>query len=185
MALTESELNKLKRIFSAVTDPTLVKYLCEAKLCVEHDACRAAVVLAWCGVVHHLHRQVELMSFDYFERCYHKKYPSEKTPKLQDITDLRKVEDFQLLQILWMMGVLASEEEYRILDDFRILRNRCAHVGPTPVAQHDVLEWFTKVERFLLTDRGADRESHTPQAMWSACSRMWTTSLRRREFCGW
>lgn len=162
MALTRRDRKALKQVFSTVTDPTLVKYLDEAKLCVEVNACRAAVVLAWCGVVYHLHRQVELIGFDHFERCYRKKYPSEKTPSIQDVTDLREIKDFRLLELLYVMDILATEEDYRILNDFRDLRNRCAHVGPSPVAQHDALEWFTKVERFVLSDRGADREFHTP-----------------------
>lgn len=162
MVLTRRDRKALKQVFSTVTDPTLVKYLDEAKLCVEVNACRAAVVLAWCGVVYHLHRQVELIGFDHFERCYRKKYPSEKTPSIQDVIDLREIKDFRLLELLYAMDILATEEDYTILNNFRDLRNRCAHVGPTPVAQHDVLEWFTKVERFVLTDRGADREFHAP-----------------------
>lgn len=162
MALTRSAKKALKQVFSAVTDPTLVKYLDEAKLCVEANACRAAVVLAWCGVVHHLHLQVEHMGFDYFVRCHHKKYPAEKIPRIEGLTDLREIKDIRLLEILLMMGILASEEDHRVLDDFRDLRNRCAHVGPSSITQHDVLEWFAKVERFVVNETGADLEFRSP-----------------------
>ncbi len=162
MSLSRSDRKALKHVFSAVTDPTLGKYLDEAKRCVEADACRAAVVLAWCGVVHHLHRQVEHMGFDFFMRCHRTKFPSEKPPQIQALADLREVKDFKLLAILVMMGIVQSEEDHNVLDGFRELRNQCAHVGPSAVTQHEVLEWFTKIERFVVSEAGAEQGYRHP-----------------------
>lgn len=162
MTLTRSEKKALKQVFSAVTDPALVKYLDEAKLCVKANACRAAIVLAWCGVIHNLHCQVEHMGLEHFARSYRKKYPSEKMPRIEEVSDLREIKDFHLLKILLMIGILTSEEDYRVLDDFRDLRNRCAHVGPSSVTQHDALEWFVKVERFIVNETGADLKVISP-----------------------
>jgi len=161
-SLSQTDRKSLGLVFVGVLDPTLARYLDEAKRCVEIDACRAAVVLTWCALVHHLHRQVEMMGFDYFGRLYRKEYPNERPSRIQTLPHLREVKDVYLLKILLMMDILHSEEELKTLNDLRQLRNDCAHAEPREVTQRDVLHWFEKVEPFVIHNPGADRDYRSP-----------------------
>jgi len=161
-SLSQADREKLNRVFGSILDPVLVRYLDEAKRCVEVNACRAAIVLAWCAVIYHLHRQVEMMGFEYFERLYRKQYARDRHPRIRELSDLREIKDAELLEILLKMDILHSEEEFKTLDDFRRLRNDCAHAEPRDVTQKDVLHHFEKIEPFVTRNPGADRDYRSP-----------------------
>ncbi len=154
--LTDQQRQDLEKLFQTVLDPVTAGYLDEAKRCVAAGAYRAAIVMAWCGLIYHLHQQVDIAGLDNFERVFNELQDAQKQKKdeIKRTSDLQKIKDYDLLRVLLNMGLLKTEEELETLDEIRELRNKCAHAGPRDIEPDDVLYRFKKIEPFVSESQG-------------------------------
>jgi hypothetical protein len=127
-------------------------YIQEALSCVSHHirAYRAAVLLAWAGVIYHLRKKVQAQGFDKFCQAY-EELSLGKPKHVSDIDDLEFCGDKDFLLVLERMGIIADKAIRQQLENCLDLRNACAH--PTQVAPkiHRLRAFFEDIIEYALS----------------------------------
>jgi hypothetical protein len=112
-------LVRFDQVLQVAAEPGARRYLEEAHRCFAAEAYSAAVVMAWCAVISHLHLAITSIGRGFFD-CQYEKLQDQKPP-----SELHRVNDSVLLQICERMGLMPGIAE--TLQNFRECRNQCAH----------------------------------------------------------
>jgi len=133
------------------------EYLKEAIGCLRHGFYKAAVVLAWSAAVHRMHKVIEKLGFDEFN----KKTSEMKNIKtgrfkkfnkefhIHSISDLRAtVFDTDLLWVLEYMNYIDANQHQRLSNCF-VMRNNCAHPGEAKVTPKNLISFYSDLKKFI------------------------------------
>jgi hypothetical protein len=151
-----SSLNNLERILQNTSEQER-NYLEEAVGCANHGYLRASVILAWSSAVHRMHKVVEKLGLDDFNK------KSEEMKKLTDgrfkrfnksfhiqsLSDLNAtVFDNDLLWILEYWGLIDANQHERLSLCFT-MRNNSAHPGEAPITEENIASFYSDLKRII------------------------------------
>jgi len=155
--LTEiRKTSDLWRILENVTEAEK-DYLEEAIKCAESGYLRAAVILGWNAAVDRMHRVVEKLGFEEFnkksremKRIKEGRYKRfNKEYNVHNLSELRAtVFDRDLLWVLEYWGLIDLNQHER-LSTCLTLRNTCAHPGEASITMENVLSFFSDIKRII------------------------------------
>ena len=155
--LTEiRKTSDLWRILENVTEAEK-DYLEEAIRCAESGYLRAAVILGWNAAVDRMHKIIEKLGFEEFNRKSremkqikegrYKRFNKEFN--VHNLSELRAtVFDKDLLWVLEYWGLIDLNQHER-LSTCLTLRNTCAHPGEASITMENVLSFFSDIKRII------------------------------------
>ena len=132
-------------------------YLEEALGCAGNGFFRASVVLGWCAAVHRMHKTVERLGFDEFNK------KSDEMNKITDgrfkrfkksfavhsLSELRAtVFDSNLLWVLEYWQLIDANQHDRLSICF-IMRNNSGHPGEAPVTEENLASFYSDLKAFV------------------------------------
>lgn len=132
------------------------EYLEEAIGCANCNYFRASVVLAWNAAVHRMHKVVERIGFEEFN----KKSSEMKNTKsnrfkrfnkefnVHSISDLAAVFDTDLLWVLEYMTLIDSNQHQRLVNCFT-MRNNCAHPGEALITEANLISFYSDIKNII------------------------------------
>jgi hypothetical protein len=132
-------------------------YLEEALGCAGNGFFRASVVLGWCAAVHRMHKTVERLGFDEFNK------KSDEMNKITDgrfkrfkksftvhsLSELRAtVFDSDLLWVLEYWQLIDANQHDRLSICFT-MRNNSGHPGEAPVTEENLASFYSDLKAFV------------------------------------
>lgn len=158
--LSTSGLSKeVLGLLDSITDKEENEYLCEALGCWSNEYYKAAVVLMWCATIDRIHRVIEQVGFDKFNRTseYMKNQTTgrfkrfNKNQNVHSISELRMVFDSDILAILEGMEMIDVNQKTRLVSCFE-MRCHSGHPGEAPITKYNVLSCFSDVVEIIFTN---------------------------------
>ncbi len=146
-------------LLDSITDKEENEYLCEALGCWSNEYYKAAVVLMWCATIDRIHRVIEQVGFDKFNRTseYMKNQTTgrfkrfNKNQNVHSISELRMVFDSDILAILEGMEMIDVNQKTRLVSCFE-MRCHSGHPGEAPITKYNVLSCFSDVVEIIFTN---------------------------------
>jgi len=131
-------------------------YLNEALGCASQKFFRASVVLGWCAAVHRIHRTVEKLGFDEFNKKSEEMKTAggrfkrwNKSFTIQSISDLRlTVFDNDLLWVLEYWALIDGNQHERLSTCFT-MRSNSAHPGEAPITEENLASFYSDLKAFV------------------------------------
>ncbi len=107
--------------------------------CALSDYRRASYVLLWCAIVDSLYLRVNGVGFDFLAQAYQKQFQRE----VKNLDELRRLpsSEFRLIDGLAAARMI-TEEQRKQLQDYREIRNKCAHASPLVIDRDQLLSLF-------------------------------------------
>lgn len=151
-----SSLSNLERILQNTSEQER-DYLQESIGCANHGYLRASVILAWSAAVHRMHKVVERLGFEEFNK------KSEEMKKLtegrfkrfnksfhvQSLSDLSAtVFDNDLLWVLEYWGLIDANQHERLSVCFT-MRNNSAHPGEAPITEENIASFYSDLKKII------------------------------------
>jgi hypothetical protein len=147
-------VNQLMKIRENATDEEK-DYLDEALGCAGRGFFRASVVLGWSAAVHRMHKTIEKLGFDEFnKKCDEAKTAGgrfkrfNKPPPVHSMSDLRTVFDKELLWVLDYWELIDSNQHERLSLCFT-MRNNSAHPGEAPITEENLASFYSDLKSFV------------------------------------
>lgn len=156
----ENGLNKdVYSLLDKVLDKEENEYLAEALGCWENKFLKAAVVLAWCAAMDRIHKVIEQIGFEVFNKTSEKMKAEtkgrfknfNKNQNVQSLSDLRMVFDSDILWILEGMKMIDSNQKTRLSSCFD-MRCHSGHPGAAPITPYNVLSCFSDIIEIILAN---------------------------------
>ena len=146
-------------LLDSITDKEENEYLREALGCWSNEYYKAAVVLMWCATIDRIHRVIEQVGFDKFNRTseYMKNQTTgrfkrfNKNQNVHSISELRMVFDSDILAILEGMEMIDVNQKTRLVSCFE-MRCHSGHPGEAPITKYNVLSCFSDVVEIIFTN---------------------------------
>lgn len=146
-------------LLDSITDKEENEYLCEALGCWSNEYYKAAVVLMWCATIDRIHKVIEQIGFDKFNRTseYMKNQTTgrfkkfNKNQNVHSISELRMVFDSDILAILEGMGMIDVNQKTRLVSCFE-MRCHSGHPGEAPITKYNVLSCFSDVVEIVFVN---------------------------------
>ena len=147
---------ELAKILDNVSDDEK-QYLTEALGCAANGFLRAAVVLGWCAAVHRMHKVVERLGFDEFnKKSQEMKLITQgrfkrfgKSFDVHSINELNAtVFDNDLLWVLEYWGLLDANQHDRLSTCFT-MRNNSAHPGEAPITEPNLASFYSDLKEMI------------------------------------
>ena len=146
-------------LLDSITDKEENEYLCEALGCWSNEYYKAAIVLMWCATIDRIHRVIEQVGFDKFNRTseYMKNQTTgrfkrfNKNQNVHSISELRMVFDSDILAILEGMEMIDVNQKTRLSSCFE-MRCHSGHPGEAPITKYNVLSCFSDVVEIIFTN---------------------------------
>jgi len=132
-------------------------YLQEAIDCFDSGFKKASIVLGWCATIDKIHKKIEKIGFDSFNKLT-EKLASEnkgrfkrfnKKYSISSIGELREVFDNDILWIIEGFGLIDSNQHTRLKSCFD-MRNHSAHPGEAPITDYNVLSYFSDIIEIII-----------------------------------
>jgi type III secretory pathway component EscV len=130
-------------------------YLDEALGCASRGFFRASVVLGWSAAVHRMHKTVEKLGFDEFnKKCEEMKKAGgrfkrwNKSFPVHSLSDLRTVFDNDLLWVLEYWQLIDSNQHDRLSICFT-MRSNSAHPGEAPITEENLASFYSDLKAFV------------------------------------
>lgn len=131
-------------------------YLNEALGCASQKFFRASVVLGWCAAVHRMHKIVEKLGFDEFNRKSEEMKTAggrfkrwNKSFVTHSISDLRlTVFDNDLLWVMEFWGLIDGNQHERLSICFT-MRSNSAHPGEAPITEDNLASFYSDLKAFV------------------------------------
>ncbi len=151
-----SKITQLNNILENV-DEDEREYLEEAIGCAGFKFYRASIVLAWNAAVHRMHKVVEKIGFDEFNRnSFEMKNMKSgrfkrfnKEFNVHSISELRAtVFDTDLLWMLEYMNLIDSNQHQRLESCF-IMRSNCAHPGEASITEANLISFYSDIKNII------------------------------------
>lgn len=147
-------VTQLVKILENATDEEK-EYLDEALGCAGRGFFRASVVLGWSAAVHRMHKTIEKLGFDEFnKKCDEAKAAGgrfkrfNKPPPVHSVSDLRIVFDKELLWVLDYWELIDSNQHDRLSICFT-MRNNSAHPGEAPITEENLASFYSDLKAFV------------------------------------
>ena len=132
-------------------------YLNEALGCASHKFFRASIVLGWSAAIHRLHKTVEKLGFDEFnKKSEEMKILAEgrfkrfnKSFHVQSLSDLSAtIFDNDLLWVLEYWELLDSNQHERLSICFT-MRNNAAHPGEASITEENLASFYSDLKTII------------------------------------
>ncbi len=132
-------------------------YLNEALGCASHGFFRASIVLSWNASVHRIHRIIEKLGFDEFnKKSEEMKNITEgrfkrfnKSFHIQSLSDLSAtVFDNDLLWVLEYWDLIDANQHERLSICFT-MRNNSAHPGEAPITEENLASFYSDLKNII------------------------------------
>lgn len=150
---------ELDNILDQVGNAEQSEYLSEAIACAKHHYFRGSVVLGWCAAIDHIHRKIEEVGFEYFNRSsqsmalatagrfkrFNKQY------SINSINEIRTVFDSDVLWIIEGMGLIDTNEHTRLSGCFD-MRCHAAHPGNAPTTIYNLMSFYSDIIEIVLNN---------------------------------
>lgn len=147
-------VTQLVKILENVTDEEK-EYLDEALGCASRGFFRASVVLGWSAAVHRMHKTIEKLGFDEFnKKCEEAKAAGgrfkrfNKPPPVHSVNELRSVFDKDLLWVVEYWELIDSNQHERLSICFT-MRNNSAHPGEAPITEENLASFYSDLKAFV------------------------------------
>lgn len=132
-------------------------YLDEAHTCAKNDCKRASIILGWCAAIDRVHRKIEAIGFDKFNKAttdmtaknYGRFKPYKKIYIVDSLSDIRMVFDTDLLWVLEFLQLIDSNEHERLRHCFT-MRNNSGHPGDAPITGENLYSFYSDITRIIL-----------------------------------
>jgi hypothetical protein len=133
------------------------EYLNEALGCASSGFFRASIVLGWSAAIHRMHKVIEKLGFDEFnKKSKEMKNISEgrfkrfkKSFNIHSLSELRAtVFDNDLLWVLEYWGLIDSNQHDRLSACFT-LRNNSAHPGEAPITEENLASFYSDLKNIV------------------------------------
>jgi hypothetical protein len=133
------------------------EYLVEALGCAEHGFLRASMVLLWCAAINRMHKTVERLGIDEFNKKSQemKKITTGRFKKFTasvEVVSLNDLEatvfDSNLLWILEYWGLIDSNQHDRLQFCFT-MRNHAAHPGDAATTEQNLASAFSDIKTMV------------------------------------
>lgn len=143
----------LAKILENVTEEEK-EYLDEALGCAAGTFFRASIILAWNAAIHRMHKVIEKLGFDLFnKKSEEMKNISEgrfkrsrKSFNIHSLSELRAtVFDNDLLWIMEYLGLIDSNQHDRLSTCFT-MRNNAAHPGEAPITSENLASFYSDLK---------------------------------------
>lgn len=155
-----SKIGQLDAIQDSVTEEekNLMK---EAIDCAKSGFLRASVVLGWATTIYRMHKMVEKMGFDTFNK------KSEEMKKIEEgrykrftkyfhvhnIAELQAtVFDNDLLWVLEYCGLIDYNQHERLTTCF-VMRNTCAHPSSTKITEENLISFYSDLKTIIFDNK--------------------------------
>lgn len=156
---TEVAPNPYTELISRVEDKEENEYLSEALNCLESGYLKASVVLGWCAAVDRIHKKIEQIGFNIFNKTSEemkqqtvgrfKKY--NKNQNVNSLSEIRIVFDSDLLLIIEGMGLIDVNQGTRLASCFE-MRCHSGHPGNAPITPYNTLSFFSDIIEIILSN---------------------------------
>jgi hypothetical protein len=130
-------------------------YLDEALGCASRGFFRASIVLGWSAAVHRMHKTIEKLGFDEFnKKCEEAKNAGgrfkrfNKSFAVHSLSDLRTVFDSDLLWVLEYWELIDSNQHERLSICFT-MRSNSAHPGEAPITEENLASFYSDLKAFV------------------------------------
>jgi hypothetical protein len=130
-------------------------YLDEALGCASRGFFRASVVLGWSASVHRMHKTVEKLGFDEFNKKSEEMKTAggrfkrwNKSFSVRSLSDLRTVFDNDLLWVLEYWQLIDSNQHDRLSICFT-MRGNSAHPGEAPITEENLASFYSDLKAFV------------------------------------
>jgi hypothetical protein len=147
-------VSHLTKILENATDEEK-DYLDEALGCASRGFFRASVVLGWSAAVHRMHKTIERLGFDEFnKKCEEAKIAGgrfkrfNKSFEVHSLSDLRTVFDTDLLWVLEYWELIDSNQHERLSICFT-MRSNSAHPGEAPITEENLASFYSDLKAFV------------------------------------
>ena len=133
------------------------EYLNEAIGCAENGYFRGSIVLAWCATVNRMHRVIEKLGFDEFNKKSNEmKILQEgrfkrfsKSFKVNSISEIRStVFDNDLLWVLEYWQLIDANQHDRLSTCF-IMRNNSGHPGEALITPENLISFYSDLKQII------------------------------------
>ncbi len=137
-----------------------LEYMKEAVACASGGWLRAAVVLGWCAAVDRLHRVIERVGFDKFNKASSQmsKISSGRYKRFNKVFDIHNLAELRMSvfdnDLLWVMEFLAliDGNQHEKLEICFTTRNICAHPGDADVSPENTKSFFSDLQKLVFSN---------------------------------
>ncbi len=147
-------VSQLTKILENATDEEK-DYLDEALGCASRGFFRASVVLGWSAAVHRMHKTIEKLGFDGFNKKSDEMRSAggrfkrwNKSFTVHSLSDLRTVFDSDLLWVLEYLELIDSNQHERLSICFT-MRSNSAHPGEAPITEENLASFYSDLKAFV------------------------------------
>ena len=147
-------VSHLTRILESATDEEK-DYLEEALGCAGRGFFRASVVLGWSAAVHRMHKTVERLGFDEFNKKSDEMKSAggrfkrwNKLFAIHSLSNMRSVFDSDLLWVLEYWELIDSNQHERLSICFT-MRSKSAHPGEAPITEENLASFYSDLKTFV------------------------------------
>jgi hypothetical protein len=155
----ETPHSEFDEILKNVVDQAENEYLKESLGCLKANHLKASVILGWCACIDRVHRKIEELGFDKFNKACDsiqsqkqgrfKRF--EKKIKINSINELREVFDNDILWIIEGMGLIDLNQHTRLRSCFD-MRCHSAHPGEAPLTKYNILSFFSDIVEIVIVN---------------------------------
>jgi hypothetical protein len=147
----------LSKLVPGLANPDESDYLKEAIECAETGNRRAAIVMGWCAVVDKFQQKIMRLGLDKFN-AMSRKIKAQSSGKFKrwnkefsclTLSELQTVFDTDLVVVLEAMNLIDGNEAERLEVCF-MYRNQCAHPSAAPIADPNVVAFFSDINAIVL-----------------------------------
>lgn len=128
-------------------------YIEEAMSCLSpvNSALRAAVVMAWEGVIHNLRRKVDQRgAAGYTDFTSYLQAAANKAKPVATLNDFEDVKDINLLDVCEKMDIIKGKSVKSQLDHWLAFRNGCGHPSNVKPGINVVKAYFEQIIQYVL-----------------------------------
>jgi hypothetical protein len=149
-------ITHLTKVLENITEEEK-EYLSEALGCAANGFFRASIVLAWSAAAHRMHKMVERLGFDEFNKKSEEMRNInegrfrrfKKSFNVHSLSEFRAtVFDNDLLWVLEYWGLIDSNQHDR-LSSCLTMRNNSAHPGEAPVTEENLTSFYSDLKNIV------------------------------------
>lgn len=128
-----------------LNDNTAKSYLQETTECLKNNCYRSAILMSWSVLMFIIYKEIEAWNLQEFIHRMIKKW---KIPTINNIYDLNKIDDSQIIQMCHEIGFYDQNIKNKLSDHAKT-RNSCAHVSQDYISKFTVLEFINDICNYI------------------------------------
>jgi len=159
-AIRIQQFKSLEKILTTSTEKER-EYLKEAIGCANNDFFRASIVLGWSAAIHRIHKTVEKLGFDEFNKKSQemKDVTSGRYKKFSKVFSIHNLSELQatvfdndLLWVLEYWDLIDSNQHERLSICFT-MRNNSGHPGEATVSHENLSSFYSDLETIVFNNK--------------------------------